>query len=129
MSAWFTSFWKKAEENHPAATTLEARLRANLIIERLAVALGVAAADHPVAEAEESPVRYIRYFGYFIDDYLEVEEAGLARATGSWVLILSGKEGMATRSYHGLNVLEATIHIERFCRSTKYRRFCLEQTS
>jgi hypothetical protein len=129
MSNWLTSFWQKTVERHPAATTIEARLRANLIVERLAAALGVEAANHPSAEAEEIPLRYIRYSGYYVDVYLEVEQAGLARATGSWVLILAGEDGVATRTYNGLDLLQAADHIVRYSRSTKYRRFCLKQTS
>jgi hypothetical protein len=129
MSARHTSFRQKTEAKHPTATAIEARMRANGIVEGLATALGVSAAYHPVAEAEEVPIRYIRYRRYYIDVYLEVHQTGLARATGSWVLILSGEDGVATRSYHGLNLLPAINHILRFGRNVKYRRLCLEQTS
>jgi len=87
----------------------------------LSAALGVAAADHPVKEAEQIPTRYICYGEYYIDVYMEIEHAGLARPIGPWELIISGKDITAVETFRGMDLLQAINHIVRFTRSRKYR--------
>ena len=122
MSGWIASlFVQNVEENRSEPKMIEARMRANWIIERLSAALGVAAEDHPVKEVEEIPTRYICYGEYYIDVYLEIEHAGLARPIGSWELIISGKEITAVQTFQGVDLLQAINHILCFTRSRKYR--------
>ena len=122
MSGWIASlFLEQVEEKRSDSRRIEARMRANFIVERLSAALGVAATDHPVKAAEQIPTRYISYGDYYIDVYLEIERAGLARATGSWELIITGKDVTAVQSYRGMDLLEAINHILRFTRSSRYR--------
>jgi hypothetical protein len=128
MSGWIASlFVERIEEMNADPKMIEARMRANFIIERLAAALGVAAADHPVKEVEQIPTRYIRYGDYYIDVYLEIERAGLAKPTGSWELIISGKEVTALQTFSGMDLLQAINHIFRFSQSRKYRARWMNQ--
>ena len=122
MSGWIASlFVERIEEKHPEPKMIEARMRANWIIERLSAVLGVAATDHPVKEVEQIPTRYIRYGEYYIDVYMEIQQAGLARPIGSWELIISGREITAVQTFQGVDLLQAINHIVRFTRSRKYR--------
>lgn len=121
MASWFASRLEQVKETRSEPKMIEERMRANWIIERLSAALGVAAADHPVKEVEQIPTRYIRYGDFYIDVYMEIERAGLARPTGLWELIISGSEVTAVETFRGMDLLQAINHILRFTRSSKYR--------
>jgi hypothetical protein len=121
MSKWFETLFQQVKESRADAKTIEARIRANWIIDRLAAALGVEAVDHPVQEVEGIPTRYIRYVGYFVDVYMELKQAGLARPTGSWVLIISGRDGTVARTFYGMDLIQTVNHIVKFSRSKRYR--------
>jgi hypothetical protein len=122
MSGWIASlFVEQLEAKRSDPRMIEARMRANFIIERLSAALGVAAIDHPVKEVDQIPTRFISYGDYYVDVYLEIERAGVARPTGSWELIISGKEVTAVQTFQGMDLLQAINHILRFTRSKKYR--------
>ncbi|HZV04977.1 MAG TPA: hypothetical protein VE999_07840 [Gemmataceae bacterium] len=127
MSGWIASlFVEQLEEKRSDPRMIEARMRANFIIERLSAALGVAATDHPVKEVDQIPTRFISYGDYYVDVYLEIERAGLALPTGSWELIISGKEVTAVQTFQGMDLLLAINHILRFTRSKKYRARWME---
>jgi hypothetical protein len=125
MSLRFLSYWHGGDKESPTPEAIEARVRANWIIELLAATLGQEVREHPLPESEEVPLWYVLFRGFHIDVYLELEEACLARATGLWILVISGSCGTAVRAFRGADIPPAIIHILRFSRDDKYRRLWL----
>jgi hypothetical protein len=125
MPLRFLSYWHGGNKESPTPEAIEARSRANWIIDRLAATLGQEVLEHPLPESEEVPLWYIQFRGFHIDVYLELEEAGRARATGLWILVISGSCGTAVRAFRGADIPSAISHILRFSHDEKYRRLWL----
>jgi hypothetical protein len=101
---------------------VEQQLRANWIVSELARLLGCPTTEEPPLESPEFKLLGTEHDGWEIHAYLELEEAGLDRPLGDWVLILSRGETRAFRVFQGDDFRPPADHIRRFVREAAYRR-------